>query len=48
MCEGAHVETIEETVALLGLAPDALGRIVDETRADAARDLLVLETLWRY
>jgi putative nucleotidyltransferase with HDIG domain len=48
MCEGAHVETIEEAVALLGLAPDALGRIVDETRADAARDLLVIETLWRY
>ena len=48
LSEGAHVETIEGTVALLGLAPDALGRIVDETRADAARDLLVLETLSRY
>lgn len=48
MCEGAHVETIEEAIALLGLEPDALGRIVDETRADAARDLLVIETLWRY
>ena len=46
--EGAQVETIEATVALLGLAPDALGHIVDETRADAARDLLVLETLSRY
>ena len=48
LSEGAAVETIEGTVALLGLAPDALGRIVDETRADAARDLLVLETLSRY
>lgn len=48
MGEGSQVETIEETVALLGLAPDALGRVVDETRADAARDLLVLETLSRY
>jgi putative nucleotidyltransferase with HDIG domain len=46
--EGAQVETIEATVVLLGLAPDALGTIVDETRADAARDLLVLETLSRY
>jgi putative nucleotidyltransferase with HDIG domain len=48
MCEGAHVETIEEAIVLLGLEPDALGRIVDETRADAARDLLVIETLWKY
>jgi putative nucleotidyltransferase with HDIG domain len=48
MCEGAQVETIEGTIALLGLAPDALGLIVDETRADSARDLLVLDTISRY
>jgi putative nucleotidyltransferase with HDIG domain len=48
MCEGAHVGTIEETIALLGLPPDALGRIADETRADSARDFLVLETISGY
>lgn len=48
MCEGAHVGTIEETIALLSLPPDALGQIVDETRVDSARDLLVLETLAAY
>ena len=46
--EGARVGTIEEAVAMLGLPPDALGRIVDETRADSARDLLVLETIGGY
>ena len=48
MREGAHVGTIEETIALLGLPPDALGRITDETRADSARDLMVLETIAPY
>jgi len=48
MCEGAHVGTIEETIALLSLPPDALGRIADETRTDSARDFLVLETIAGY
>jgi HD-like signal output (HDOD) protein len=48
MGEGARVDTIEEATAFLGLAPDALGRIVDETRADSARDLMVLETIGGY
>jgi putative nucleotidyltransferase with HDIG domain len=48
LCEGAHVGTIEETIALLGLPADVLGRIVDETRADSARDLLVLQTIGGY
>ena len=48
MGEGARVGTIEEAIALLGLAPDALGQIVDQTRADSARDLLVLETIGGY
>lgn len=46
--EGAHVGTIEEAIALLELAPDALGRIADETRVASARDLSVLETVGRY
>jgi HD-like signal output (HDOD) protein len=48
MGEGARVGTIEEAVALLGLAPDALASIVDETRAASARDLLVLESIGGY
>jgi putative nucleotidyltransferase with HDIG domain len=48
LCEGAHVDTIEEAIALLELAPDALGRITDETRAASARDLSVLESVGRY
>lgn len=48
MGEGARVGTIEEAIALLGLAPDALGQIVDETRSDSARDLAVLETIGGY
>ena len=43
--EGAHVDTIEMAIAMLGLPADALGRIVDETRPDSARDLLVLEAV---
>ena len=45
MREGAHVDTIEMAIAMLGLPADALGRIVDETRPDSARDLLVLEAV---
>jgi len=48
MGEGAYVGTIEESIALLGLAPDALGQIVDQTRCDAARDLAVLEAIGGY
>ncbi|MBM3217797.1 MAG: HDOD domain-containing protein [Candidatus Rokubacteria bacterium] len=48
MGEGSRVGTIEEAIALLGLAPDALAQIVDQTRADSARDLLVLETIGGY
>jgi HD-like signal output (HDOD) protein len=46
LSEGPRVGTIE-AIATLGLAPTGLGRIVDETRADAARDLLMLETTGR-
>jgi putative nucleotidyltransferase with HDIG domain len=48
MGEGARVGTIEEAIALLSLPPDALGTIVDETRAESARDLAVLETIGGY
>jgi putative nucleotidyltransferase with HDIG domain len=48
MYEGAHVGTVEESIALLGLPPDSLGPIVDETRVDSARDLLVLATIAPY
>ena len=42
MGEGANVGMIEEAVAFLGLPPDALGRIVDGTQAEAARALTAL------
>jgi putative nucleotidyltransferase with HDIG domain len=48
MGEGSYAGTIEETIALLRLPPDVLGRIVDETRVDATRDLMVLETISVY
>jgi putative nucleotidyltransferase with HDIG domain len=45
MGEKSPLETIEEVITLLAIPADALGRILDESRAGSARDLLVLETI---